>query len=245
MHVVSFSSWTTEQPLGDSWHCRASPGCTAILLQKPCYWNHREFGRNGDKLGRDSYFLLLILLGKLISSPTSGEIRGTSKSYSGDHTGKGEARSRWGVIPFKYTFICFLTQVKTLMAVCRTSSVGQWHPLWLLQPARPWAPHSNVTVMIHGPHGNVWASPKRSPRQFCRIGFLLLIGRVKIGLSQKCLCVKTSIKPRQEILKLSHLNSKYLLFLISRMWLSPQAPLLVTLQERLIKEQCGILLQHE
>lgn len=40
-----------------------------------------------------------------------------------------------------------------------------------------------------------------------------------------------------------YLNQKHLVFLSQRSWLSPQAPLLLILQDR-IKEQPGMLLQH-
>jgi len=149
----------TEQPLRHWWHCRALPGHTATPLHKLCYGSHTALARGGHKLGRGCYCLLLPVLGKLIYSQPICRSRGTPRrpagSYSQEHTGKGKQGLDEGQSPSNTALFASRLKFKQLwLRAGPATSATQWHQLRHLQPAWPWAPHADVTVMTQGHHSD-------------------------------------------------------------------------------------------
>ena len=181
-----------EWPLGDYWHSRASPVHTATFLQKPRCWSHGAFAKKWWQTGKWLLFSSVTAWGTAFH-PHLEKQRYTQESrreqFRGPHR-EGEARSGWGMIPFRYSFICSLTQETTPVDLCRTSNKGRSATTALAaEPAGPWAPHGYVTVLTREHHGDVWASPISTADSTMQ--FHLLTGRTKSDFSQKGLRVQT------------------------------------------------------
>jgi len=185
---VPFSSWTNKAISG------------ILLILQSSTWVH-------------SYCLAEAVLSKLWSICNKWWQTGEWLLFSfvniawetrrGPHR-EGKARFRWGLIPFKYSFICFFTQVQTLVALSRTSN-----KCCSSQPGL--GSHIEMSLWWHVRFMVTFEHLSMEPSD-SSAGFHLPAGRAKTGSLQKCLCVRTSVKLRQEKLKLSHLNQKYLLF---------------------------------